>query len=272
MRISNWATRLNVEVVHCEDRPDNPEGAIVYRLKDLFTTRDGQWDPTDTPGSIEQWARDSYLRPWNAPDVFDDAGGDHNLFARVLDLDGKPITTHDLVIGWSDGLHLLGDPNFPEHIKLTMTPKAKSGWGNQPVWNHFSPERGERGAWAWCPQGAADVVVGGGLPNNLHVSWFAVWQAERREEGGKPDEGEGEGEHPTIGVAPTLAALRQAAWQARGVPLNPESPLLRYARDHQLGAPLTEEMDVGAYRVQGFAQAIVYASQANQAVVEHMAW
>jgi hypothetical protein len=264
MRIGNWATRFNVKVIRSEERPDNPSGAIVYRIKDVFTTRDGQWDPSDKPGTIEQWARDSHLRPLNAPDYFDDAGGDHNIFARVLDDQGQPLTTQDLIICWSDGVHLLQEANFDQQIKMTMTAKVRSGWGNQPIWNSFSPERGETGAWAWCPRGAADVVVGGGLPNNQHVSWFVVWQAERRSD---TDGGDGGGT-----TTPSLDALRGAAWQVVGVVLNRESAFLAYARQHNLGAPLTAELNVENYQVQGFANGIVYAPMADWNAIGHMQW
>jgi hypothetical protein len=183
----------------------------------------------------------------------------------VLDEEGKPLSTQDLVICWSDGLHLLGENNFDQHIKMTMTPKSRSGWGNQPIWNSFGPERGETGAWAWCPHGAADVVVGGGLPNNQHVSWFAVWQRERRSDGAG-----GNGDNGT--VIPSLAAVRAAAWQALGVALNQDSAFLRYAREKNLGAPLTAELTVESFRVQGFANGIVYAPAADWNVMGHMQW
>ena len=263
MRIGNWATRFNAKVIRCEDRPDQPAGEIVYRLKDLFTTRDGSWDPSSNPGSVDQWARDSYLLPPHHPEYFDDAGGDHNLFARVLDENGQALSTADLVICWSDGAHLLGDPNFPQFVKMKISPKERSGWGNQPIWNHFSPERGETGAWAFCPHGAADVVVGGGLPNNQHVSWFAVWQAERRGIVIDP---------PPPPITPSFETLRAALWNARNLPLVNESALLVYARQQQLGAPLTSEVDVDGYRLQGFALGIVFAPIGAWDQISHMAW
>ena len=33
---------------------------------------------------------------------FDDAGGAQHLFARVLDVEGKPVKTDNLIIGWSE--------------------------------------------------------------------------------------------------------------------------------------------------------------------------
>ncbi|MBX3014387.1 MAG: hypothetical protein KF832_22890 [Caldilineaceae bacterium] len=262
MRIGTWATRFNVKVIRCEERPDQPAGEVIYRLKDLFTTRDGSWEPSAQPGSVEAWARDSYLLPPHHPEYFDDAGGDHNLFVRVLDEQGKPLRTADLVIGWSDGVHLLGEANFAQFIKMTITPKARSGWGNQPIWNSFNPEQGETGAWAFCPRGAADVVVGGGLPHNQHISWFAVWQAERRSPVVEPVRPE----------PANVTMLRTALWQARGIPLDNASTLVAHARQQQLGAPLTSELDVDGYRVQGFAGGIVFAPIGALDQVSHISW
>ena len=181
MRISDWVKKFNIAVKRCEERPDKPQGDVVYRVKEIFTTLLGSWDPSDGYGSIPQWARDAYLKPWGAEDYFDDAGADHNLFALVLDLNGKPVKTENLVRFWSDGFDKLGDPIYSGYTRAT--PKPGSGWTRHDIWNNYSPEAGEQGAWCWCPGGPADVVVGGGLPNNHHVSTFVVWQAERRSTG-----------------------------------------------------------------------------------------
>lgn len=260
-RISDWITKFNIKVVPCEERPDHPAGDVVYRLKDLFTTFSGQWDPSDKLGSLPQWARDAYLRPLGAPDYFDDAGGDHNLFARVLDQDGRPIKTQDLVIGWSDGFDLLGQPNFAQFISMRMTPKEKSGWANQPIWNKYWPKEGQRGAWCWCPQGASDVVWGGGLPEGNHISTFAVWQAETR--GGNGGNG---------GAGVDLEALRRSAWQSLDKLYGGETAFVRYARSHDLGAPLTGEMEAGNVRLQGFAGGIVFMQIGNVQSIQHAAW
>lgn len=262
-QISEWAKQFNIVVVPCEERPDNPAGEVVYRVKDLFTTASGQWDPSNDRGSLPEWAREAYLRPWGAPDYFDDAGADHHLFARVLDLDGKPVTTPDLIMGWSDGFHLLGQPNFPQYITITMTPKAKSGWANQPIWNKFYPEDGQRGAWCWCQRGASDVVWGGGLPGGHHVSTFAVWQAERRDENGSNGNGT---------TSPDLETLRRVAWEAHGLNYRDETAFVHYARTHNLGAALTSELTVGDARLQGFAGGIVFTPDGREQSIRHEAW
>lgn len=258
MQISKWVTHFNGKVIRNEERPDNPGGDTVYRVKEVFTTRDGSWDWSDKAGAIEPWARERYLLPPSDPAYFDDAGGDHHLFARLLDEQGNPLTNPESVICWSDGIHLLENANFASFIKMTITPKPKSGWGNQPIWSSFSPQRGETGPWAWCPRGAADVVVGGGLPDNLHVSWFVVWQAEKRNV-----------ENPT---SPTAEIVRQTAWHATGLALSPTTAFALYASQHSLGAPLTVETDVAGYRVQGFANGIVYAPIDRWDQASHISW
>lgn len=266
MRISTWATQFNAKIIRNEERPDNPTGDVIYRIKDIFTTCDGSWSPSNKTGSVEQWATNSYLLPPTDPAYFDDAGGAHHIFARVLDFDGKPIVAQDQLICWSDGVQLLGQENFAQYIKMTITPKARSGWGNQPIWSSFSPERGETGPWAWCPRGAADVMVGGGLPNNLHVSWFVVWQAEARVPA-EPDDN-----HTDTNPAPTVDSLRQVAWEAAGMHSSPTAAFVDYARTHNLGAPLTPENDTAGYRIQGFAAGIVYAPIDQWTETRHVSW
>jgi hypothetical protein len=56
--------------------------------------------------------------------------------------------------------------------------------------------------------------------------------------------------------------IRAAAWAApyptSGIVYSPDSALLRVARSWNLGAQVTNEFDLGKYRVQGFALGIVY--------------
>lgn len=174
--ISPWIEKFNISVVANEERPDAPSEGVVYRLVDLFTTRDGCWEPSGKPGATPLWAREKYLRPLGAIDFFCDSGADHHLFGRVLDVNGRPLKAAELVQCWPDGLDKLAEPGYTNYTKLT--PKMGSGWAVHHMYDTFIPERGERGAWCWCPRGAADVVMGAGLPNEMHVSYFAVWQAE----------------------------------------------------------------------------------------------
>jgi hypothetical protein len=261
--ISDWATQFKLSVIRCEDRPDQPAGELVYRVKDIFTTRDGSWEPSDKPGSVTAWAREQYLRPWHAPDYFDDAGGDHHLFARVLDRNGQPLKQEGLVRCWSDGFQKLGDINYTGYISLT--PKEKSGWANLVLFTSYNPDRDERGPWCWCPAGAADVVVGGGMPYNWHVSFFVVWQLEQRQTEGNPDTGGG-----TDPI--NMADVRRQAWAALPLVGNVDSAFAAYARTNNLGAPLTQEFDLSGYRVQGFANGIVFAPIDQWQQIQHTGW
>ena len=57
--------------------------------------------------------------------------------------------------------------------------------------------------------------------------------------------------------------IRKAAWELMRVPWNPVAAFPRFARQHELGAPLGQERDVTiagvAYRLQPYARGIVYA-------------
>jgi hypothetical protein len=167
-RVSDGARRLNLILAH---RPAPAGAEEVYILKDVFTTINGSWEPSDHPYSIPQWARDTYLRPSGAPDVFDDADGDHHLFARLEDAQGQPLG--GAVRYWSaDG----------SHMDMRRTDDKKSGWANLPIWASFVPERGERGPWLYAPANSALPVMwvdGAGLPGKQHVSLFAVWRLHR---------------------------------------------------------------------------------------------
>ena len=109
------------------------------------------------------------------PDWCDDCGGDHHLFGAVLGPDGQFLREFSIKF-WSDGFEQLGDPTYAGYIYRDT--KLQSGWANIPIFSSFVPERGESGPWCWTvSQGAGDVVCGGGLPANQHVTTFVVWQA-----------------------------------------------------------------------------------------------
>jgi hypothetical protein len=184
-RISPWMPLrddkrgLNVGVIKWNERADAhlwpvEKNPTVYVLADLWSTHDGQWNvPENVRWAPPAWAR-TYIEnpPWGAPGYFDDAGGDHNVFIAVRGLDGKLKTNHTCVFG-SKGttLEAFTTPSAWE----TRATKA-SGWANLPVWNIYYPDQGQVGAWAWWAFGASDVIFGGGMPYNNHVSVFAVLQ------------------------------------------------------------------------------------------------
>ena len=70
--------------------------------------------------------------------------------------------------------------------------------------------------------------------------------------------------------------VREAAWNAAGIPFNPEAAFARYAREHDLGTPQTEEFDFSYkgvnYRGQGFSKAIVFAKVGHWDYIAEMSW
>ncbi len=66
--------------------------------------------------------------------------------------------------------------------------------------------------------------------------------------------------------------IRDIAWKALGIPYNPNAAFPRYAREHNLGNPVTREVDVAGYRLQGYAGGIVYARVGDWSNVRHIPW
>lgn len=156
--ISEWATKLGITV----QRVPN----ATYRVKDVFTTRDGSWDVSDKVGSVPSWARDAYLKPYGDPLWNDDGGADHHIFGAV----------------WEGGrLRSTGAFNFwtyADNANHTTQQVKKHGWANNVMYasSSYVPERGERGPWAWAPALPADIVKGAGMPAKQHISFWAVWE------------------------------------------------------------------------------------------------
>jgi len=170
MRISPWVVKFNATIVPAKVQP----GQTYLRVEDFFTTRDGSWELSNKEGSVTDWARERYLKPYGSPDYFDDGGGDHHLFGGIYDLStGKMQKTGKIhYYTWTDNAN-----------QVDMPVKDKSGWANVIANNLFYPDMdgdnttGARGAWAWRPTTDLpyEEVRGGGLPFNWHVSWFATW-------------------------------------------------------------------------------------------------
>lgn len=66
--------------------------------------------------------------------------------------------------------------------------------------------------------------------------------------------------------------LREAAWNAKGIPYNRDAAFARYAREHGLGNPETPELDVNGYRLQGYSGGIVFARIGDWANTCHIEW
>lgn len=167
-RISDQAKLFNISVTAAVP---NASGQ-VYRIRDIFTTRDGKWDVDGAPGGIEQWARDTYLKPFGAPDYFDDAGGDHHMFGGVYNEEHRNMENNAVIHYWT----WTDDAN---HVDTPV--KVKSGWANVLMFNKFDHTKGTQGAWAWKVKSdiPSDIIKGGGMPGmGWHVSYFVSWHLE----------------------------------------------------------------------------------------------
>mgnify|MGYP005840165587 CR=1 FL=1 len=71
-------------------------------------------------------------------------------------------------------------------------------------------------------------------------------------------------------------AVRRAAWNAGGIPFNPDAAFPRYAREHNLGNPETPEFDFSysgvQYRGQGFSKGIIYARVGEWDQIKEVLW
>lgn len=168
--IGKWITGtggLNLEIVPYETRPDAArwQGGPVYRVKDIFSTRNGSWETSTDFGGIDQWAKDAH---WSGA-KFDGAGGDHNFFILALDEAGQPIPGKGLLF-WQGAMTADFTPSDPRTAK-------HDGSENIPVFGSYAPDRDEHGSWSGAVLGKSDVLMGVGMPWNHHVSTFLVLQA-----------------------------------------------------------------------------------------------
>jgi hypothetical protein len=281
-----------------------PAGDYVYLIKDIFTTRDGSWEPSSVYGGVDQWARDAYLKPFGDPEYFDDAGADHHLFAAILDKDGKLLKNMDMLY-WSDGFAQLGNPAYNGYVQGSNgfrypRTKERSGWANivLDAGSNYVPERGESGPWCWTPFGLpAEVMCGGGMPAKQHISVFVVWQAVARGSVTTPGLPDGDlkiympgvmreagqqatpslqqrGAQPPVSAAatPVAEAVRAAAWNRLGLEYNGGSSLVEYARSAGLGAPLSNLFEVAGHVAQAYHGGIVMAPVGEPGKVTHIAW
>jgi hypothetical protein len=72
------------------------------------------------------------------------------------------------------------------------------------------------------------------------------------------------------------SVVREEAWNAAGIPFNPQAAFARYAREHSLGNPQTDEFDFSYrgvnYRGQGFSQAIVFSKVGDWGNIKEGSW
>lgn len=196
---------LNLQVIPFRERTDfdadkMSAGSLVWLVKDIFTTHNGNWDVEAKAAikaaqvseaerreeneavlagplfGIDQWARDAYLFPPNDPRYNSDGGADHNIQVCVQNQDGTQLAGAGVVFS-SNGVSALQPPGPDEVLRNT----EPHGWGNIPIFApaSYPPALGPWSATKLSDLGAADIVTGMGLPWNWHVSTFIVYQATR---------------------------------------------------------------------------------------------
>jgi hypothetical protein len=299
-RLGRWFEAMNFQIRTIAERPDQPvQGDYIYVIKDVFTTLNGSWENMgDELGTVEAWARDAYLKPFHAPDYFDDAGADHHLFSAVIGLDGQFVRNFPMRY-WSDGFAMLGDPEYQSYAyHLT---KERSGWANLVMLSgsSYAPNRGESGPWCWTPaESAGEVMCGGGMPWNHHISTFVVWQMVPRPQEPTPEPTPQPGGFNVFlpfvrGGAPAARALatpaadapppsdasqfslegiRAAARTQIGSPHPADSPLAAYALQAGLGMPITGVFTLYDHIIQGYQSGIVLAPVAVPTMASHIVW
>ena len=72
-------------------------------------------------------------------------------------------------------------------------------------------------------------------------------------------------------VIETIDIINEA-WKKVKIPYNKDSAFARFANERNLGVPMTEEFDVGKWRVQGFALGIIFAEIDKWDAITLMKW
>jgi len=78
------------------------------------------------------------------------------------------------------------------------------------------------------------------------------------------------GQEPPPEPGDLLEQLRNAGWNAAGVPYNPTAAFTKYAQQRGLGAPLGAETDMEGYRLQPFRDKILYAKIGQWHAIEEL--
>lgn len=136
-----------------------------YVIRDCFTTWHGSWDVSNHIYSITQHARDRYLRQDTGACG---GGGDHHIFAAVVDVDGQFVQNMTIIF---ERTNSSGDTVHHSESHNTRS----CGWANLPVeyqayWRVRVAGNGQRMTPFALPN--AD----GSMPGRHHVSLFTVFQ------------------------------------------------------------------------------------------------
>lgn len=146
--VGNGAIRLGLTV--------DTTGTDKYKLVALFTNEFGSWDGRGGDYDMPQWARDAYLGKMPM------CGGDHHMYALVLDKEGRPVANKPIEYSDRSG-------------NGETKPTNDRGFTEFAFFTSFVPERGEHGPWSMRPRDG-ERVNGIGMPSKRHVSVIGVWK------------------------------------------------------------------------------------------------
>lgn len=201
-------------------------------------------------------------------------GGDHHVFIEAVDENGQQLRQVQTQIEVGNEIHR---PMLDKGLNEPGT--------NWPLW---------RGTQVFVSMGEASdrvgplhtetgVYKGGDL---FHHAWLLKFQrtvASGEQPGSPTDTQPVIDEEPEVTPPPptdnssgldadTLRTIREESWRQVRVAFNRDSAFAHYARQRNLGAPLTNEYDIGNFRAQGFAGGIVYARIGDWNHITHVAW
>jgi len=177
-----------------------------------------------------------------APDENGAWPGNHNLYLEVLDENDNRMYGEELRMWWYNEDGSLGGEIFPTIEK----PPSEYYGADVPLWKGQVVSVSMRNVYS---DYAENIHTGhpdeGGSNNLWHHSFFFVFK--RRVVG----------EEPPVPPPPPedtdFEDIRNRMWQELGIPYYPEAALQKYARENNLGAPLSDEIYYMGVVEQAFA-------------------
>lgn len=197
--------------------------------------------------------------------------GNHNLYVNVFDENGEPYRNARVLLYWPDGEAVIPlEKEWPRALEMAMGNGVLARNAVSVRIVDTIPSDAVHGL--HTNHGDEAGPHGENWNSNGHHSFRVEFQLCTKA-------GETAAEEPAEPVVPTevtVEDIRKAAWNAAhptgGVRYNPTAALLLHARERDLGAAVTNEFDIGSYRVQGFALGIVCAVIGDWGNVTLLAW
>jgi hypothetical protein len=197
--------------------------------------------------------------------------GNHNLYVNVFDANGEPYRDVAVMMFWdTDEAQILLEKEWPSALEMAMGNGVLSRNAVSMYIDDTIPSDAVHGL--HTNHGDEPGPHGENWNSNGHHSFLVEFQlCTKAEETTAEDPVQ-----PDMPAEVTVEDIRAAAWNAlyppNGVHYNPTAALQRHARERDLGAPVTNEFDIGSYRVQGFTQAIEYCLIGDWGNVTLLAW